>query len=311
MEARIQQAQLQMVPYRSILEDATTIEADHSRQEVLAQAVSLLKHLNAALDTWTHYQTELDKAEKNHTEAGLALLQRQTAVGQAQAAVDAVLAQQEELHNTLATLQTQSRVQREKLEHRQALTGEEICPTCGSALDNEEVQARLASERERWYTASLQPGPPDRHISWRLELAKETLSDAKRTYLTEEGETRTADNNLTALRVEAKHAAQALERAQETYDLACRAAGEWAEELERLDELETELEDLKESSRWVVLQEAQQVETQVTTVITAHRHSLDELPQWTGEERERGRTDLGQVSAMIDEYQEQAESFRH
>jgi DNA repair exonuclease SbcCD ATPase subunit len=149
LEARIQEAKVRMEPYRPILEAAANIEEEHGRQEALAQAVPLLKHLDAASNALTHYQTQLTEAEKNQTEAGLALIHKQTAVEHPQAAVDEASAQQDELQNKMVAHREQSRSLREKLEHRQALTGEEICPTCGSALDNEEVQARLASEREK------------------------------------------------------------------------------------------------------------------------------------------------------------------
>ena len=46
--ALIQEAKGRMEPYRPILEAAANIEGEHGRQEALAQAVPLLKHLDTA-----------------------------------------------------------------------------------------------------------------------------------------------------------------------------------------------------------------------------------------------------------------------
>jgi len=310
LEARIQEAKVQLEPYRPILEAAANIEEEHGRQEALAQAVSLLQELDAASNALTQCKTQLTEAEKNQTEAGLALIYKQTAVKHAQVAVDEVLAQQDELQNIMMTHQEQSSLLRQKLEHRQALTGEEICPTCGSALDNDVVQARLASEREKWQIELDHLEQQIATLAEDLKLSKENLGKAKRTHLEVEQEAQTADKNLTAFSVKAEHAAQDVGWAQEAYDSACKAAGEWAEALSLLDTLETEFEHLKESSRWVALQEAQKVETQVAAGVTECRRILDELPQWTGEEREQLHANLEQVSVMVSECKEGAEAAK-
>jgi hypothetical protein len=52
------------------------------------------------------------------------------------------------------------------------------------------------------------------------------------------------------------------------------------------------------------------VGTQVAIVVTECRRSLDELPQWTGEEREQLRANLAQVSIMVSECKERAEAAK-
>src|SRR5262249_14344160 len=50
--------------------------------------------------------------------------------------------------------------------------------------------------------------------------------------------------------------------------------------------------------------------TQVAIVVAECHRSLDELPQWTGEERAQLRANLEQVSAMVSECKERAEAAK-
>jgi DNA repair protein SbcC/Rad50 len=256
------------------------------------------------------YKAQLTASEKKQAEAERVLAHADAVVKHAQEAVEEAAAQQDDRHTKVNVNQEQMRALREKLEHRHALTGKEACPTCGSALDNEEVKVRLASEREKWRDDLNHLEQEAATLIEDLGSAKQNLGETKCALSKAEQEQRTADTDLTAATVNTDHDAKDVIRAQKVYDQAYMTAGEWAGELNRLDKLEAELEGLKESSRWVGLQEAQEEGKKTALVAKECRRSLDELPKWTAGERERIRADYEQVKDAVRRCKERVETAK-
>jgi DNA repair protein SbcC/Rad50 len=172
------------------------------------------------------------------------------------------------------------------------------------------VQARLASEREKWRETLDHLEQEAATLEEGIKSSKQNLCESRHALSKAEQEQRIAENDLTAARVNTDHAVKDVVRAQKAYDQGYTMAGKWAGGLNRLDTLEAELEGLKESSRWVALQEAQEEEKKTALVVKECRRSLDELPKSTAEERETIRGDFEQVEDAVRRYKERVETAK-
>lgn len=300
LERQIFEATERLKPYKPILERADEIEQKYSRYEELREAIPLLRRLQAA-------ESELVEARKNFSvsQATVKDLQREVNASKAererhQTAFEGVSQQYDEVKAAVDTCKSQISLLRDKLVRRESVAGEEECPVCGSRLDSDEQQARLARERTHWQAEIEKLEDKKAKLEHELKLKEQAKREAQDALKEAERTVRGAEMDLVRAQSDLENAQIAMEKAQTEVNGAREAAGTWADQLNQLSELETELASLSTvSEQRDKLIAARREESAANATIATCQAQLDRLPKWSKEERHKVRLDAKECARTV------------
>lgn len=287
VEQEIRDAEEGLKPYLPSLQRREDIERDYERHAELSEGLRLLNglagaavRLEAAHSRAAEAQGELSRCEEEERRGA-------EEEERSQRAVDALASECEGLRSDSTARSLELALLRDKLEARDSVSGEDVCHTCGSTLD-EKAKGRIEHERTHWAEDAAR-------LEAEMSRLNETSSEKKLALESARSEHHAASRSSVASRVAAErartnstHAAGDVRRAEGEAEEARANAGPWAEYLSRLAELENEFDGLsgapEEHGR---LSEAQQVESRIRSVIEAQHRQLKRLPHWPPDERAR------------------------
>lgn len=304
LEFMISQAEGDMKPHESILKAAEEIKRDHSRYNLLSDAMHLLQNLEKA-------QSELRECQKRMAEAKATLGVRELAADEAQSEretlsglLDAAAKDCATVRERLLKLQNDMDVLRDRIKERERIADADECPVCGSELDNESVRIRLAQERDHWQEEIANLESQKKNIEEELAVKENTHQEVQLQFSKADKNMRRSEIELAAARQNFQNAEAEAARAQPSVDKARAEAGQWADKIDQLSELKAEYERLKTApEKLQKLQQAQQAESASKLLIENLQEQLKGWPDWSSHERENLKGEASEAVRISGERQ--------
>lgn len=289
LEKEILEAEEELKPHQTTLEQRDRIAQDYERHTELSNALSLLKILDNATRQLEDARQQLESAR--------AELSRQEGKAQSAREEEERLRQIEQglslecagLRQELDSRATELTRVSDKIEARNSVSGEEECYTCGSTLD-EDARERIEHERKHWTEEAVKLKSESERLNRLLEEKTQALGRARSELSTATEATLAFRDEVVRARSDFDHAAAYVTRAEDVAEDARSRAGDWAEQLAQLPDLTEEFDRLAGASEERRrLSEAQQVETRVQSAVKTQSKQLERLPRWSVEERSKVR----------------------
>ncbi|MFW6295632.1 MAG: AAA family ATPase, partial [Halothece sp.] len=299
LEKQIQQGEEQLQPHLKILSNSQEVEQKYQRYQELSEGVPLLQQLNQA-------QQELSNAEAELETAGNTVNSCQREVDLAQNEKENVENNKKSIEQRIKNLELelqQCRVDisklQEKLEHRESVSHAQECPTCGSHLDNPEIQKRLEQECQSWREQILDIKQQKDGLNAQLKSAIKAKSEIENHIKLAENKHRELDTELTRAKVNQENSQKIVKQKQQAVDIARKDTRIWLNHFDELRNLEIELQNLKTiPEEKQKLDNAKLIESTVKPNLDHSRAELEQLPSFSSEERQSlysGQNDLNQV----------------
>lgn len=287
LEHQIGESQAELGPVRAILKDEDEITNLSSRYESLKDALPLLEALHEAETSFIRAQANLAPSEsalKQCEQAAVsATAEEEKWHGATDSADNACEAAQERLNQ----LGQQLSVLRERLEARNRITGEDECPTCGSALNTAETRARLDHERSHWRKEVHKLKKQETRLQEELAGHQDNKIDAANRLRTATQSARVAHGELAVAKRNLGAAQEAVANAQKILDREKSRSGKWANQKDQLPMLRAELRQLSGIPEGLQrLQRAREDHREITAVIKTYQVQLDRYPSLSATDRE-------------------------
>ena len=305
LEENIREAEANLVPYKSILEQADKVEQNYQRYERLREGVPLLRELATAEENFAKAENELTtakEAEKNFREKVDAAKATEK---QRQEALKAVEEDYEDLQKILNKCENNLSLLHDKLNRRDSIAHEEECPICGSRLDSKEARTRLEQERSHWRVAIGELEKEEKRLKEQVGLKEQAKHDAQIALQKAGRATQGTETEFAVAKSELKHAKGAVSQAQQAVKNTHKKAATWADKLDQLESLEAELASLKTSPKqWQRLQKALRLKGEVRGTVKTCQTQLASLPEWSSNERQQLLSDAEESVQIVSKCQQ-------
>jgi len=300
LERQIGESQAELTPVLSALKDEGEIAHLSSRYEVLKGALPLLEALNEAELEFISAKAKIATTESDLKKCEQAAANATTEEEKWHSANDSAANAYEATQEKLNQLGQQLSVLRERLEARNKITGEDECPTCGSALDTAETRARLDHERSHWRKDVRRLERQETHMQEELAEQRNAKTDAANRLRTATQSVRRADSELAVAKRNFEATQEAVANAQRILDREKSRSGEWANQKDHLPKLRVEFEQLSGVPQRVQrLQRAREDYREITAVIKTYEGQLDRYPSWLATDREALRLRAAEVEKAL------------
>ncbi|MEA5573890.1 hypothetical protein, partial [Calothrix sp. UHCC 0171] len=214
------------------------------------------------------------------------------------------------INENLRICQNQILLLREKVNHRDGLSHEKECPTCGSHLDNEEIQIRLAQEYRSWQEEISKLEWHEESINSQLKLKQKEKSTTENTIKEAQIVTRDAELKLASANTKLQTLEATLVKQRQIVDLAQKEAGVWAEMLDELPDLEIEWHNLKTApEQKQKLSEARILKNSIDQTINSCKKELEKLPIISGEQRQYLKIEVENIVLLVTQFQNEKETI--
>ncbi len=185
---------------------------------------------------------------------------------------------------------------------RREVESKDICPHCGSTLDDEANRARLHQEREIWEQQGRQLKKQIQDTEIVLEAGTRAAGDAKSKHSAAQTALRDLEIALARAEIAVRNAQDALAEKHSSARRAAAKCAAFAEQIDGLDALQNEWEELEQDDVFgelEALDEAKREAVAEQTTIKNARAELDKLPDWSPGERAKVRGARAQTSAHL------------
>ena len=302
LEEQIEQLEKQLKPHLEILRDSQKIESKYQRYKELSVKVPLLQKLSNA-------QQELKKSEVKFEKSETAVNNYEQQFKIAKKEETKLKKQKDSLDNEIEKIQKDSQSYQnkilnlqEKLEHRESVSHAQECPTCGSHLDNSEVQERLEQECQFWEEKVAILEQQRVNISNRSEKLEKSQSIIEERLQIVNERNNELNTELTRAKVNLEYLQNTVKDNQQTVDLVLKEAGKWKEDSDRLRELEIELESLNDiSEQKQKLEHAKFAKSTIKPNLDSYDIELKKLPTFSVEEREQLNSEQENITQLIND----------
>jgi exonuclease SbcC len=292
IERRIRSEELKLAEHLLLLQRRAVIHRDYERHQELLIAIALLKKLGQA-----EAGLRDAKAMMAQAESVVRITERELQAAAAEKErlllhVEESSAEIEKLGRDVAGYDKQIGLLDDRLKRRSDIGDADECPTCGSLLDDPNVQERLFREQTHWQEERA-----------RIEAEKQLLgvklieAEAENHLLQQEIERQSESAKQLLLRLERArsdydHSQKDVARCELELEKAKEEAGDVAEQLGRLSQLEEERAELSgapaEKER---LSHALKVEDKVNAAVETLREQFGQLPEYDPEKRQQIRAE--------------------
>jgi exonuclease SbcC len=300
LEGQIRAVRETLDPIRDILNKGTDIERLAARYELLKDSLPLLQALNDAEAELLRAKASVTTARSNLTVRKQSATAATAEERELRAIIDSADSSYEATNETLSQLRNKLSVVGEKLEARNSITEQDECPLCGSALDTAIVRVRLDHERSHWRQEALELEIQEKRINEELASHKKNKSEASNRLRITSQLARRADNDFAVAQRDLEAARTAVVNAQKILDREQARSGEWVDKSDQLLNLRAEFEQLTGVPEQVrKLQQAKQDESAFAAVIRTHQSQLEDLPSWSGRDREIIRSQATEAVKVV------------
>jgi DNA repair protein SbcC/Rad50 len=310
LENQIKAEEEKLKPHREILTKSQELLQLYNHYEQLSKDVPLLQKLNNVtqqiseseevsqqwLTNCNGYQQQINKAKIEQEK-----LYKASVI---------IIQECEKLQETLRKCENQIALFDEKIKHRDSVSHEIDCPICGSHLDSEEAQSRLAEECKLWQEKISQLKLQQKSINQQIQSKKWERSEAEASLNAAKNTTREAEIKLAKANTQLEGIQSNIAKQNKEIEVARQAAGSLIDKLNQLPSLEIELQNLKSiPEQKQNLSDAQLMKNIIDETINKCQQHLEELAEFSPEEREQLPLDNEKVSQYIRECQEDKQAL--
>ncbi len=310
LERQIQGAEEKLKPLSAILIRAKEIEQNYQRFEQLRDAVPLLQRLSNTKQQLIEYEAKFKAAQ---TDVTIYHEKVNSAHTEEERLIEILETQKQEYSNLqedLGKCKNQLLLIRQKLNHRDRVSHEKECPVCGSHLDSDKAQIRLAQECQDWREEISKLEEDEQSINSKLKLKQLEKSEVEATLKETQRTTREAEIELAGAKTKQQNLEATLVQQRQAVDAIQKEAGIWLDKLDKLTSLEVEWQSLKTApEQKQKLLDAQLIASAEKGTINTCQTQLGNLPGFAADQRQQLRSDAKNIVQLVTEFQEEKEAI--
>lgn len=304
LERQIKQAEEQLRPHLYILKNSQDLEQSYKRYEQIAEGIPLLQHLDNVQQELIEIKSQLKIAEET-----VNICQKHVKVYQIeeenfQRRIEAINTDYAQLTQDWQHYQNQISVLKKQLKHRESISHTKECPTCGSHLDNEEIQQRLVQESQSWREEIFHMEQKQESINHQITHLNQEKMEADPELKKATEKKLKAEKELIKSQIQYQSIETSLRQQQQDINVAQEKTGIWIKELDKLANLEAELQILLTVPvQRQKLLESQLIESTIKVQLEQFYNELKQLPHFSDTERQQLCSDQENITQIINECQ--------
>lgn len=306
LEQLIEEEKERLVPYEVLLRDADEIERNYWRYRELDRAVPLLGNLRSCQEKLLGIEQqliELQESEK-HSRQRIATikLEKQDIEKRIHSLYGEIDCIQEKLQNKKSRLS----ILVEKLQYRKEISHASECPTCGSHLDDPDVQRRLQQEERSWQeeVTALQQEQVSLEEFLTIKNGEKNTIDFQLRELAEQ--ISRLEIELAVIQTNQRSTENSRNELHRSISQYREETGIWLSQLEQLSELELELQKLAGvSQQQEKLKNARITENIVKERVEKFQVEIDRLPYFSESERLQLDFERAEIMQLLEEAEEE------
>ena len=312
LEKQIREAEKQLKPHLEILEISQQVQADFKRHQKLNTVVPLLQKLCTAKQ-----QLTTTKAERKKSKIAVDIYEQKLETvrnkkNELNIQKDSLSKEAERTKKDLQHCQNKISNLQENLEHRESVSHAQECPTCGSHLDNPEVQKKLEQECQTWKEQITNLKQQEEKFNAQLEFlikSKSLIEDYQKKANEQNNQLNT---ELTKATVNLENWQNTLIEHQQSVNSVREEARDWVEHCDRLSNLELELQSLNTiPEQKQKLNNAKLIENTIKPNLNSYYTELEKLPKFYTEEREQLSSEQNDITQLISDHQKKQENLEY